>query len=64
MLQSRGLAEIDLQNKQENNSSTFCLMRDMSNFSCVLLSAVFFKSSFSKNSFRNTIRLLNSLDPD
>ena len=30
-----------------------------------LLSADFFsKSSFSKNSFRNTIRVLNSIDPD
>ena len=25
---------------------------------------VFFKSTFSKNSFRNTVRVSNSLDPD
>ena len=29
-----------------------------------LSSADFFKSTFSKNSFRNTIRVSNSLDPD
>ena len=38
------------------------------NFACFLSFADFFfffsKSSFSKNSFRNTIRVTNSLDPD
>ena len=30
----------------------------------ILWSAVFFKTNFSKQSFRNTIRVSNSLDPD
>ena len=30
----------------------------------LLTSADFFKTNFSKNSFRNTIRVSNSLDPD
>ena len=35
------------------------------NFSCFLLSKDFFsKLTFSKNSFRDTIRVSNSLDPD
>ena len=33
-------------------------------FSCFLLSADFLKLTFSKNSFRNTIRVSNGLDPD
>ena len=41
---------------------TLCLL---GNFSCFLPSAdFFFKSTFLKNSFRNTIRVSNSLDPD
>ena len=34
------------------------------NFSCFLLSADFFISSFSKNYFSNIIRMSNSLNPD
>ena len=33
-------------------------------FLIFLLSAIFSKSTFSKNSFKNTIRMSNSLDPD
>ena len=41
---------------------TFC---QLGNFSCFLSSDDFFsKSTLSKNSFRNTIRVSNSLDPD
>ena len=37
----------------------------LGNFSCFLSSADFFQNHFfSKNSFRNTIRVSNSLDPD
>ena len=41
---------------------TICLL---GNFSCFLSSADFFQNQlFFKNSFRNTIRVSNSLDPD
>ena len=41
---------------------THCIL---GNFSCILSSADFFsKLIFQKNSFRNTIRMSNSLDPD
>ena len=36
----------------------------LGNFTCVMPSADFFKRTFSKNSFRNTLRVSNSLDPD
>ena len=36
----------------------------LGNFSCFLLSAYFFKINLWKNSFRNTISMSNSLDPD
>ena len=41
--------------------STLCLL---CTFACFLWSAIFSKSTFSKNSFRNTISMSNSLDPD
>ena len=41
---------------------TFCLL---GNFACCFVVCWFFsKSTFSKNSFRRTIRVSNSLDPD
>ena len=47
----------------------FCVLLNqciLGNFSCFLLSADFFSSklTFGKNSFRNTIRMSNSFDPD
>ena len=37
----------------------------LANFPCSLSPADYFaKSTFSKNSFRNTVRVSNSLDPD
>ena len=41
---------------------TLCPWEFFSRFFCRLL--IFSKSSFSKNSFRSTIRVSNSLDPD
>ena len=43
------------------NKLTFCML---GTFSFFLSPADFSKSSFLKNSFRNTIRVSNSLDPD
>ena len=39
-----------------------CMLGNFSCFCCHLL--IFFKINLSKNSFRNTIRVLNCLDPD
>ena len=36
----------------------------LGNFSCCYHLIFFFKLAFSKKSFRNTIRVSNSLDPD
>ena len=41
---------------------TLCMLGNFACFFCCLL--IFSKSTFSKNSFRNTIRVSNSLDPD
>ena len=38
--------------------------RLLGNFSCLLTCAFFSKLTFSKNSFRNTIRMSNGLYPD
>ena len=40
---------------------TLCIL---GNFAFFLSSVVFFKSTFSKNSFRNTIRVTDNLDAD
>ena len=41
---------------------TLCML---GNFACFFVVCLFFsKLTFSKNSFRNTIRMSNSLDPD
>ena len=42
-------------------SLTLCVLCNFSCFCCLLLT--FFKLNFSKNSFRNTIRVSNVLDP-
>ena len=48
--------------KHPNTSLTRCLL---SNFACFfVVRRIFSKSSFSKNSFRNTIWVSNRLDPD
>ena len=36
----------------------------LGNFACFFVFADFFNINFFKNSFRNTIRVSNSLDPD
>ena len=41
---------------------TLWILGNFSSFFCRLL--IFSKSNFSKNSFRNTTRVSNSLDPD
>ena len=43
-------------------SSSTAMLGNFSCFCCRLLT--FFKFTFPKNSFRNTIRVTNSLDPD
>ena len=48
--------------EDKDETLTFC---PLGNFSCFLSSADFFKINyFQKNSFRNTIRVSNILDPD
>ena len=46
---------------QMMDTLTFCMM---GNFHAFLSSADFFKITFSKTSFKNTIRVSNGLDPD
>ena len=55
--------ENELNAKFEELVVSCCMM---GNFACFLLSSAdfFSKSSFLKNSFRNTIRVSNSLNPD
>ena len=43
---------------------TFCLLGNFSLFFFFFLKIHFLKSTFLKNSFRNTIRVSNNLDPD
>ena len=47
---------------QNGHLVTLCMLGNFSCFRCRLLT--FFKVIFSKDSFRNTIRVSNSLDPD
>ena len=47
---------------QMMDTLTFCMMGNFSCFFCRLLT--FFKITFSKTSFKNTIRVSNGLDPD
>ena len=44
------------------NLFTLCMLGNFSCFCCCLLT--FFKITFSKNSFKNIIRVSNGLDPD
>ena len=55
------------QKKNDQTGSTKYLTHCvLGNFACFFLLSVdfFFKLTFSKKSFRNTIRVSNSLDPD
>ena len=45
-------------------SLTLCLLGNFSDFFVVCCCFCFSKLTYSKNSFRNTIRVSNSLDPD
>ena len=57
------LSTLHIHNRKLNKLDlTLCLQ---GNFACFFVNTDFFsKSTFSKNSFRNTIRVSNSLDPD
>ena len=46
---------------QQVRPLTHCIL---GNFSCFLSAADVFQNKLLKNSFRNTIRISNSLDPD
>ena len=45
-------------------SLTFCMLGNISCFCQVVVCWFYSKLTFSKNSFRNTIRMSNGLDPD
>ena len=50
---------------QQTCSIKLLTLSILGNFSCFFVVCLFFsKSTFLKNSFRNTIRMANSLDPD